>query len=409
MENTNLHQGNLPSFDFDWDDQHNKVYRDENVQKVYVQLKTLSSFIGDCQIKSELEYSNIAINIDVKADAPIKTTADYLIDLLKYGFEKIADVEFPFFGTMGGKVVSYLLTGLVDKWTEKEYRPDTLMDTYNIVWEGTKAAFDSAKLCVDQWHDDMEKYWTTPYTYNNNTAYISDLANIDYLPTKDNQLTEYDNATIFVASKTKYMMTMKMLASKWKFKYIDSDSCYNEYYTRWNDKEEWNGPHWQNDRATPNGGTTGNQYYFKLYQGPLEHYFWYYNGGQPAYEDRPAKNYTIFRGSKNPIVGFNDAYDIDSYVHNWFTDDEKWVGWRFKRYELQDFNGGTAPESLTDFLFKDDYTGGESNTRGLTTRQDVFENWGIAELNNQTTKPFKPSLIVKLKQLFKKIYKKRVN
>ena len=82
-----------------------KVYDDPYVQKVHLQLQKLSKFINHCQDKSELEYANITQNISVAANAPIKTTSDYLIELLKYGFEKIADVEFPYFGTLGGKVV----------------------------------------------------------------------------------------------------------------------------------------------------------------------------------------------------------------------------------------------------------------------------------------------------------------
>ena len=380
------------------------VYDDSQVQKVYLQLKRLSAFIGYCQIKSELEYTNISQNISVAANAPIKTTADYLIDLLKWGFEKLADVEFPYFGTLGGKVVSYLLTGLVDEWTKKEQRPDTLQDTYNVVWEGVKSAFDNAKLCVDEWHDNIEKYWQVQYTYNGNPATIADLAGIDNLPTEGN--TNYDLAALFVAAKTKYQMTMKMLPSKWKFVLKDTDDVWDQFYTRWNDSHPWDGPHWQNDKETPNG-TTGWQNYFGYWMGPLEHYFFFYEGGQPAWPDRPRKNYTIFRGPVNPVTNFGDTYNTENFTHNWFSDDIKWVGWGFERWELQDGSGGTAPDSLTDFLFKDDCRGDETNTRGLTTRQDVFENWGIA--GNVRLDEYKPNLglLYKLKQFLKKrVYNK---
>ena len=75
--------------------------------------------------------------------------------------------------------------------------------------------------------------------------------------------------------------------------------------------------------------------YFNYWMGPLEHYFFYYEGGQPAYQDRPAKPYTIFRGPVNPVTNFGDGYNTDAFIHNWFSDDEKWVGWKFDRYELQ--------------------------------------------------------------------------
>jgi len=352
-----------------------KVYDDSTVQKVHLQLQKLSKFINHCQEKSEFEYANITQNISVAANAPIKTTSDYLIDLLKYGFEKIADIEFPYFGTLGGKVVSYLLTGLVDKWTEKENKPDHLQDTYNVVWDGVKGAFDTTVLSIDTWNDNIEQYWSVVYTYNGNSASISDLANIDWIPEEGN--VAYDSAAIFIAGKSKYMMTKKMLPSKWTIKHIDSANVWDKFYTRWNDSHDWNGPQWQNDRSTPDGGTTGWQYLFGYWMGPLEHYFCFYEGEQPAYSDRPKKAYTIFRGPVNPVTNFGDPYNTDTYVHNWFTDDEKWVGWKFDRYELQDFNGGTAPESLTNFLFRDDHTGKETNEAGLTTRQDIFENWGI--------------------------------
>ena len=354
-----------------------KVYDDTNVQKVYLQLQKLSKFINHCQDKSELEYANITQNISVAANAPIKTTSDYLIELLKYGFEKIADVEFPYFGTLGGKVVSYLLTGLVDKWTEKENKPDHLQDTYNIVWDGVKSAFDTTVLSIDTWHDNIEQYWSVIYTWNGNSASISDLANIDWLPEDGN--VSYDSAAIFIAAKSKYMMTMKMLPSKWTIKHIDSSNVWDKFYTRWNSNYSWNGPYWQNDRETPDGGTTGMQWTFGLYISPLSHYFCFYEGEQPAYPDRPKKAYTIFRGPVNPVTSFDDPYNTDTYIHNWFSDDEKWVGWKFDRYELQDFGGGTAPESLTNFLFRDDYTGKETNLAGLTTRQDIFENWGMVK------------------------------
>ena len=383
----------LPDFSFHMENGE-KVYNDTNVQKVYLQLQKLSKFIEHCQTKSELEYTNITQNISVAANAPIKTTSDYLIDLLKFGFEKLADVEFPYFGTLGGKVVSYLLTGLVDKWTEKENRPDHLQDTYNVVWDGVKDAFDTAILSVDTWHDNIEQYWSQVYTFNGNSATIADLANIDWLPEQGN--VAYDEAAIFVAGRSKYMMTKKMLPSKWKIQHIDSANVWDQFYTRWNDNYNWDGPHWQNDKETPNGGTTGWQYVFGLYMGPLEHYFCFYEGEQPAYQDRPKKAYTIFRGPVNPVTNFGDAYNTDSFIHNWFSDDEKWVGWKFERYELQDFNGGTAPESLTNFLFRDDYTGKETNEYGLSTRVDVFENWGMVTNS-------KRGLFYGLKQMLKKL------
>lgn len=393
----------LPSFTYTYDDQHNKVYDDPNVQKVYVQLNRLADFVSSCQTKSELEYANISQNISVAPNAPIKTTADYLIDLLKFCFEKIADVEFPYFGTMGGKVISYLLVGLVDKWTEKELRPDTLQDTYNVVWDGIKAIFDTTKLQVDNWHENMEDYWFKEYTYDNKTATISQLSDIDWLPLKNDTL--FDEACIVIADKSRYMMTMKMLPSKWTFKYIDSDNVWDKFYTRWNDGYAWDGPHWQNDKSCPNG-TTGWQNYFKYWMGPLEHYFFYYEGGQPAYSDRPAKPYTFFHGPKNPVTNFGDDYNTDSYEHNWFTDDVKWVGWRFDRYELQDINGGTAPESLTTFLFRDDCRGQETNDKGLTTRLDVFDNWNIKTRRYSFEKLNIKKLVFVVDRFAKKIFKK---
>lgn len=352
------------------------VYDDPQVQKVYLQLKRLSVFIGYCQIKSELEYANISENISVAADAPIKTTSDYLIGVLTWTFGKLVDAEFPFFGTKGGEVVSHLLTGLVDEWTKKEKRPNTLQDTYNVVWDGVKSAFDTTKLSVDEWHDNIEKYWQVQYTYNGNTATISDLEAVDDIPTDGN--VNYDLAAIFVASKTKYQMTMKMIPSKWKFVLKDTDYVWDKFYTRWNSSHQWDGPYWQNDKETPNG-TTGMQNYFGYFMEPLEHYFFFYEGGQPAYQDRPRKNYTIFRGPVNPVTQFGDKHTAVNFTHNWFSDDIKWVGWHFDKWELQDGDGGAAPDSLTDFLFRDNYTGKEANARGVTTRQDVFENWGIGE------------------------------
>lgn len=395
-------QQDLPSFEYHWDEQHNKVYVDPNVQKVYLQLSRLSNFIESSQFRSELEYGNISQNIGVAADAPIKTSLDYLVSLLKFAFEKIADVEFPYFGTLGGKVVSYLLCGLVDKWTDKQNKPDTLQDTYNVVWEGVKAVFDTTKLQIDKWHDNIGEFWFTEYSYNSNNISISQLADIDWLPLKTETL--FDEACIFVGNKSRYMMTMKMMPSKWKIKYIDSDNVWDQFYTRWNDNYSWDGPHWQNDRSTPNG-TTGWQKYFGYWMGPLEHYFFYYEGGQPAWPDRPAKPYTIFRGPVNPVTDFKSSYNTDSYEHNWFSDDVKWVGWRFDRYELQDNNGGTAPDSLTTFLFRDDCRGNETNDRGLTTRTDVFENWGLVSKSYKLrfNVNIKNQFIGFVKNLFKKI------
>jgi hypothetical protein len=375
LNNMDKEKNQLPSFTYHIDvATGNMIYDDPQVQTVYLQLERLSAFINWSQVKSELEYQNITLNISVAANAPINTTADYLINLLKWGFEKLADVEFPYFGTYGGKVVSYLLTGLVDEWTKKEKRPDALRDTYNEVWEGVKSAFDTAIYCVDTWHDDIEKYWQVQYTYNGNTVTIADLAGIDTLPTVGN--VNYELAANFVAAKTKYQMTMKMIPSKWKLVLKDTDDVWDKFYTRWNNDNAWNGPYWQNDKETPNG-TTGHQYYFGYWMGPLEHYDFFYNGGLPVFPDRPRKNYTIFRGPVNPVTQFGDKYNAENTTHNWFSDDIKWIGWQFDRWELQDGDGGNAPDSLTDFLFRDDHTGKEVNTEGLTTRKDVFENWSI--------------------------------
>ena len=45
------------------DNQGNVVYNDPHVERAYVNLGRLSEFVGTCQVKAELEYSNICQNV----------------------------------------------------------------------------------------------------------------------------------------------------------------------------------------------------------------------------------------------------------------------------------------------------------------------------------------------------------
>ena len=45
--------------DFSWslNEQGERVYNDANVQKAYINLKRISDFVNECQIKTEFEYT----------------------------------------------------------------------------------------------------------------------------------------------------------------------------------------------------------------------------------------------------------------------------------------------------------------------------------------------------------------
>jgi hypothetical protein len=359
----------MVSFHFIIDNQGNRVYDDSDVQLAYINLGRLSDFILNCQIKTELEYTNICQN--VSADGDTNTTSDFLINLLVGGFEFMGDIEFPWVGKTGGKIAGWLLSALVDTW--RSAPPPSLQNDFNNVWNGTKQAYDEAKLDVDTWRENLDEtngpqLWTKEFKCpkDGSIVTISQLSTVGYLP--DSNTPEFDSGSIAVANQSKYLMNKILVPTRWKYVNTGNDNWWDCYYTRWNDSYPYDGPH---------------------YDGLSIQYIY------GVYTSFPDMDVVDAQTNANHYIYFSKE-DTQEYDHNWFSNDKLYKGTKYRRWNLTNkydniINNhtkhqplrseicslvrGTAPESLINYLFNDGPGGNKDN--GITSHDDVFNNWNL--------------------------------
>jgi hypothetical protein len=335
----------MTDFSFRLDSQGERVYYDQNVQKAYINLKRISNFVSTCQIKTELEYTNICQN--VQADGDTNTTTDFLFNLLVGGFEFMGDIEFPWVGKTGGKIAGWILSALVDTWRSEP--PHSLQNNFNNVWNGIKQTYDEVKINVDTWIDQLgPDIWTRQFKCpkTGEIVYISQLGDIDYLP--DNTSTEFDNGAIAVANQSKYLVNKILVPTRWKFNFEEQDTWWDCYYTRWNDSYPYDGP---------------------FYDGLSEQSLF------GVYTSFPDIDVVQAQTNENHCLYFSTE-DTEQYNHNWFTNDKLYKGTLYKKWELININNsGTAPDFFISYLFNDGAGGDQTN--GISSHDDVFNNWSM--------------------------------
>ena len=325
------------------------IYNDPQVQKAYINLNRLSSFVGWCQVKTELEYTNICQNVQTEGNTT--TSSDFLINLLVGGFEFMGDVEFPWVGKTGGKIAGWLLSALVDTWRSEP--PPNIQNNFNNVWTGTKQAYDDAKLTVDDWigrlnPNEGPEIWSRPFTCpkTKEIVTISQLGTMsDYLP--EPNTTDYDNGAIAVATQSKYLMNKILVPLNWKYVSIDTGIWWDCYYTRWNDSYPYDGPFYDGLSIQCMFGVCTSFPDIDIIQAQTE---------------------------QNHYVYFSKDY-TDEYDHNWFSNDKLYKGNKYIKWNLVNKNGGTAPDSFISYLFTDG-PGGDS-VNGISTHDDIFNNWSL--------------------------------
>jgi hypothetical protein len=329
----------LPSFEFITDEQGNRVYADPSVQLTYVNLRRLSDFVAACQVKTELEYTYICQN--VSADGNTNTSRDFLINLLVGCFDFMGDVEFPWVGKAGGKVAGWLLSALVETW--RSAPPPSLQSDFNNVWNGTKEAYDQAKLAVDGW---CENLGSSVWTEDHGGHTVAELATVGYLP--DSATTEFDEGAIAVSNQSRYLMNKILVPTRWRYDELDNDNWWNCYYTRWNDSYPYDGPFYDGLTVQTIFGVTTSF---------------------------PDLDVVDAQESRDHSVFFSRE-DVEEYDHNWFSNDRQYKGTKYREWQLKNReDGGSAPDAFVKYLFTDGPGGGGDD--GIASRQDVFDNWGL--------------------------------
>ena len=382
----------LPSFLYDIDKATGeKIYRDPNVQLVYINLGRLGDFTTLCQIKSELEYTNVCQNLS--QDGKTDTALDFLINLMTGSIEFMGDINFPWVGKTGGKIASWIINGIID--TYREQTPDDLQNDFNEVWDGIKTMFDTIKLDLDKRREDMEKYWFEKYTdpKSGNSASISMLSQNGYLP--EPNTTEFDEGAIFVANKSVYWMTMKILPIKWNIVKYGKRVMDLQYYHRWNSNYDWQGPI----------SCDGN--YDCDYGCGME------CGDQVHSDHNIVKCIECWQKANIDPTGkashfWTEKYDR-GFEHNLFTDDRLYCGLMLHTWELREKGSnpyGVPQDSMLHWLFIDDSNGNTLNSNGVTRRDDFFRNWPIERIGDESVvNPIKKKTVVrKIKSTLIKIF-----
>ncbi len=354
-----------PDFSYIVNAQGEKIYNDSNVQMVYVNLGRMGDLVAESHIKSALEYTNICQNINTP---PQQVEESLVLKEIIGMFSTCFEIGVLVFAPeakalhMAARIISGVSEMIFKE--KKENLPENIQGEINNVWDGLNTTFDLVKFRLDSYRDSLPKYWFTQFrsVYSGEVVSFGDLYKNGYLPAKNQ--TDFDSTKYYVSKVAKYEMTKELLHLRWNIRSYaiigDQRTNYNKwqtvYRTRWNEDALWSDDY-PVDKYQ-------NIYYFqdRTLNGAL---------------DKAAQHSSEPYGKA--LYYWTEPY-TDPEIKNWLTNNIQYSGLKVYLWELApsvNYPSATAPESLINWLFKDDMKGFLVRPSAVTTRKDVFKNWGL--------------------------------
>ena len=339
---------NIISFEYTLDPDGDKTYTDSKVDKVYENLQNISDFIKDVGYRSEIEFPQIINNVNVEG---IKNpTIGMLINLICEGFGFMGGVNFPIIGKLGGSLAGYLIVSLINSYTK--VTPKNIQGEINNVWNSIKDIFDTAKIDVDTWSGDLEKYWNVEYNHpiTGGILTIEMLSGVNF---PNSHMVEYDNGVNIVSKGVICSITRTLLQQKWRI-IPDYRIFWGLYYYR----------PWNIHDVKPFGPITCDEIQCIRFTGIC---------GKGGDYNKILAELVKSKDNSYYIWGEDDS----DYHHKWFVRDYDYRGKTIHQWSLHSTSSGNAPDTLTNWLFIDDTFGNIINPDGIALRSDVFKKWGL--------------------------------
>lgn len=358
-------------------------YEDPRVQQTYLNLRIISDLVYDLQTRARIDLLD-AINY-IKSDA-VKNQTYQILGM--FGCKILEGISAFFPGgttaAWASMLIGRITSGVISQLVKESTPDDDIQSKANDIRDGMDAIFDSLKREIDTMIVSLEEHWGIVYhcdgysdpALKGDTS-LADLADYDYLlPDKENP--SYDDLSVFLQARCRYILVSNLLPSKWRVK------LYPSYYVKDYYQNNGVGDHhfdFDYDQYNPHDDS---DFWAQSFTGIPERDFppgWIVgteeNGKSSSdfvsfVKDLASQSYMIDEYSS--FCGYMDATtSVDGSRH--------YVGNIIHFGVLVDSNGDKAPKVLSNWLFKDSVDGSKISKYGIAMREDVFRNWNLSRYN----------------------------
>jgi hypothetical protein len=352
-----------------------RLYEDDNVQHVYLNLRIFSQAVHDIQMNANTDLLFIQNNVQVAAvqNQTVQTICMFACKLLEGATVFFTPATGP---AIAAFFIGRIASGIITAETAKSKPTDDIQKEANEVRSGMNAMLNLLKHRIDEMIVDIEGHWNTVYhcdgyldpLYSGDVT-LADLADHNAL-LPDDKSPQYDDFILYMGARCRAIITQKLLPAKW-MKETWSTYDIKEYY------------------LYHDGTEKRYDFDYLQYNPHTDDEFW-----AQEFQALPIGGSKYIFGSSDPVeghVGFLRELALDprnDYNKKWYSSYGNWIE-RYQQFDgegnrwyhakihnavLVDSNGDYAPSSLSEWLFID-RIGPDDNPDGIATREEVYRNW----------------------------------
>ena len=364
-----------------------RKYEDHQLQITYLNLRIVSNLISDLQTNARIDLLDAQNNISVKA---VQNQDAQILGIFAC---KILEGISVFFTAGTGAAIASMIIGRLLSATItvliKESTPnDDIQKKANEVREGMDAIFSGLKHRIDTMIVDMENQWNVAYHCEGylDSSYKGDvyLRDFDYnqlLPDKNSP--DYDDFSEFLQTRCRAIIVSELLPVKWRIQKWPTYR-FKDYY-----QIDGNGDkHFDFDYCQYNPHTD-DDFWAQQFEAIPEDGF----GSKFICQTEENGHKSMIDWLNSMCLNPNDSYRYSRYssYYNWSeplfiqSGNRHFVGATIYQQVMVDTDGNKAPTVLTEWLFKSD----DKSAKGIATRKDVYDNWGLQTKSIGLLKRFK--------------------
>lgn len=384
-------------------------------QQLSDKAKSLKNFVNDCIARNANTANDVFLKLyGTNYKVPADPKQSIVSDILSYAYGFLSDLKFE-----GSDVVFWIIGGIINQYKQiNEKDPNALPQ---LLAEDAADINERISRTLAQVYQDLAAIQQDPTTHWNDTyelpfgdkktVVVSELLNYD-IPDQDNRPVDYGNMLIKFKDGLTYQVAKSEIVTRSLYKigfpliinmvvgYYQSLIVNPESFQKGHDDIDWTPlitPYmiWKLDITNSEGNVIINRCP-KENGGPAEVFHGYNGKYNPcSLEDwkKSAGDYSA-NICKSSFLNCYSTKIMSDNTNVLFYRTFYLIDGRYN-YEQESYGDPTwyvAADSLCDWLFKDDGFGNIVNPTGITTREDVFLNWGLqgskgikAPLDTKTT------------------------
>ena len=350
-------------------------YDDDHVQTTYLNLRTLSSLITELKIQAEFDLQDAINNVNAKS------VKDQTLQILGMFASKILEGISVFFTAGTGPawismIVGRIASGIVNRVIADSEPGDDVQNKANEIRDGMLAIFDAVKYKIDKMTSNIEQHWTEVFNcedYSNfgikGDVRLCDLADkTDLFP--DSTHTEHDDLLKYLGARLREIIVARLLPAKW---HVKSYPIYwvKDYYVNQNESER----HFDFDYNQYNPHTD-DDFWAQRFDGIPD------SGFPPAWivgTDVNGKSssefLTFIKKVSTSMMGRYSSFWGYLEFNSSVDGNRHYYGNNVHTMVLADSEENPAPQSLSNWLFKDDVYGNSVKMSAIATREEVYKIW----------------------------------